>query len=389
MSKMDYTSQNDHGHNYGHGYGYGYDYSKTYDYHTVPATVTVTPPGLPARRWSEQRPTAMVPESDDSADRSDDSTGDAAPPRSDSWTVVGTPPPRQSSPTVSASAAAASASPASTSTSTSTRGSVCNNCGGRGHLYYQCKKPLTSNGIIAYKKEADGIYYLMVCRKHTFGFVDFVRGKYMVNDRIHLQTMIDEMTVSEKQMLLTSSYDELWCHLWSVKSVKLKTNNQAIEKSNSEKKFTILRQGVFINHEMTYNLETLVGASQTTWMEPEWGFPKGKKNYREQNYECAVREWEEETGQSASTITHVANMNPYEEIFMGSNYKIYKNLYYVFRHNGTECPASGLRTNDKYEISKVRWLRFDRCLNTMRHYNQEKKRILINLNITLNNYDCF
>ena len=60
------------------------------------------------------------------------------------------------------------------------------------------------------------------------------------------------------------------------------------------------------------------------WDEPEWGFPKGRRNYKEKDLECALREFEEETGIQKSSLTIIKNLNPFEEIFTGSNLKSYK-----------------------------------------------------------------
>ena len=63
----------------------------------------------------------------------------------------------------------------------------CNNCGETGHAFHQCKKPITSIGIIVYKEvgEDKQRQYLMICRKDTLGFVDFMRGKYHLHDNEH------------------------------------------------------------------------------------------------------------------------------------------------------------------------------------------------------------
>ena len=46
----------------------------------------------------------------------------------------------------------------------------------------------------------------------------------------------------------------------------------------------------------TYTLEDLIRASDTNWMNPEWGFPKGRRNYMEKDISAGIREFEEETG---------------------------------------------------------------------------------------------
>src|SRR5689334_15675323 len=96
----------------------------------------------------------------------------------------------------------------------------CNNCGDDGHLFRQCVRPIRSYGIILVqidinnfdlrdfvsslskfnKDNCDKIYakneldtrlffmlsknikFLMVRRKHSYGFISFVRGKYDKSD---------------------------------------------------------------------------------------------------------------------------------------------------------------------------------------------------------------
>ena len=95
------------------------------------------------------------------------------------------------------------------------------------------------------------------------------------------------------------------------------------EESGSRSKFTSLKEsGVF---------QTLLEESNqgVQWKEPEWGFPTGRRNYQEKDYECALRETMEETGYPVHEMKNVKNILPYEEIFLGSNYKSYKHKYYL------------------------------------------------------------
>ena len=88
----------------------------------------------------------------------------------------------------------------------------CNNCGNNGHYFYQCKKPITSIGIIAinydtYNKKHK---YLMICRKDSLGYIEFIRGKYPLDDIEYIKNIINEMTIKEKNNLLTMGFKELW-----------------------------------------------------------------------------------------------------------------------------------------------------------------------------------
>ena len=55
----------------------------------------------------------------------------------------------------------------------------CNNCDKSGHTFNNCRKPITSYGIIVFRKnEMNETEYLTVCRKHTFGYIDFMQYDY-------------------------------------------------------------------------------------------------------------------------------------------------------------------------------------------------------------------
>ena len=39
---------------------------------------------------------------------------------------------------------------------------LCNNCGNNGHLFYNCKKPITSLGMLCYRLKENEIQYLLI-----------------------------------------------------------------------------------------------------------------------------------------------------------------------------------------------------------------------------------
>ena len=86
----------------------------------------------------------------------------------------------------------------------------CNNCGKSGHLYHQCKIPITSIGIIVFRPSSNGIQYLMIRRKDSLGYVDFMRGRYPIHNKEYLMNIINEMTLEEKNKLLNIILEDLW-----------------------------------------------------------------------------------------------------------------------------------------------------------------------------------
>ena len=269
----------------------------------------------------------------------------------------------------------------------------CNNCGKNGHLMHACKNPITSNGIIVFKDSDEGASYLMIRRKDTLGFVEFIRGKYPIYNKMYLQRLIDEMTLDEKRRLQTQTFSELWTNVWG-DYLNAKYQN---EETVSCERFNLLKNGVKINrgngNSHCISLNDLIENSSTRWTEPEWGFPKGRRNYQEKDMDCALREFAEETGYDASKLIVMQNIIPYEEIFMGSNVKTYKHKYYVAyfplsqKTTANQSHVTGSPKFQKTEVSKMAWFSFEECMRHIRPYNLEKINILRNLNNALKEYE--
>jgi 8-oxo-dGTP pyrophosphatase MutT (NUDIX family) len=260
---------------------------------------------------------------------------------------------------------------------------ICNNCGKQGHLFHQCKLPITSYGIIVFRNSQEGLQFLMLRRKDSFGFIDFIRGKYSPYNIHQLKTIIDEMSVDEKERIITLSFETLWKQMWCESS----TNNSQFKSEEiiSKKKFDLLKEGVTIL-ESKITLKDLVEMSKTRWIETEWEFPKGRRNQKEKDLECALREFEEETGIDKNKLNVVENIIPFEEIFIGSNHKSYKHKYFLaYIENETDDLANYQKT----EVSKLEWKTFDKCLESIRPYNLEKKELITNINKVLQEYRLY
>ena len=127
------------------------------------------------------------------------------------------------------------------------KNNVCNNCGKQGHLFHQCKLPITSYGIILFRSTSNGLQYLMIRRKDSFGYIDFIRGKYVQNNLEHLKSIFNEMSVVEKEAIRTSTFDALWTKMWGITTM---TSQYKSEEIASQKKFEMLKAGLQINDEL-------------------------------------------------------------------------------------------------------------------------------------------
>ena len=199
-----------------------------------------------------------------------------------------------------------------------------------------------------------------------------MRGKYSLNNKEYILNMLNQMTIDEKEFIKNNNFNTLWNNVWGGNVISNQYKNEEI---NSREKFNALKEGVLFNNDLI-TLNDLIEESnqQSSWHETEWGFPKGRRNHKESDYDCALREFNEETGYSVKTLQNLQNIIPYEEIFTGSNYKSYKHKYFVMYMTYD----NSLMENEfeKSEVSKMEWKSYSDCLKSIRHYNIEKKRIL-------------
>jgi 8-oxo-dGTP pyrophosphatase MutT (NUDIX family) len=258
----------------------------------------------------------------------------------------------------------------------------CNNCGKQGHLFHQCKLPITSYGIIVCRSSERGIEFLMIRRKDSFGYIDFMRGKYSPYNLEQLQNSINEMSIAEKSKILNEGFDTLWKELWGWSTSSQYRN----EEMSSSKKFQVISNGVCVSGEEKVTLSDLVNSSTTNWEETEWEFPKGRRSNQERDLDCALREFQEETGYLAEDVSVVENILPFEEIYIGSNHKSYKHKYFIGYMSKN---IDELQNYQKSEVSKVEWKTIDKCLEAIRPYNLEKKKIISNVYKMLQEYRIF
>jgi 8-oxo-dGTP pyrophosphatase MutT (NUDIX family) len=261
----------------------------------------------------------------------------------------------------------------------------CNNCGKQGHLYHQCKMPITSIGIVVFRILNNELQYLMIRRKDTLGYIDFMRGKYSIFNKDYIMNMLKQMTMEEKHNLKTLDFDALWKGIWGNEML---SNQYKSEESISRDKFNALRHGILQQNDF-YTLEQIVNESDkfSKWTEAEWGFPKGRRNYQEKDFDCALREFTEETGFSVEHLHNIQNILPFEEIFTGSNYKSYKHKYYLTFMKAEH--TTQMENYERTEVSKMEWKTFDECIKIVRPYNLEKIKMITNINQTIKTFRLF
>lgn len=246
----------------------------------------------------------------------------------------------------------------------------CTNCAENGHILRDCTHPITSFGIIAYKifrteeeersfggislGDYPKIKMLLIQRKDTIGYTDFVRGKY---NRNLIGTYFSEMTNNEQKVLQTTCFEEIWDRLWINHKSKTYRNEYEYAKRKFESK----------------NIKELVERYPALYNNQEFGFPKGRRNIREKDMDCAIREFREETGYSICDY-ELSNNNTFVEDFTGTDNIRYKHVYYLAEMKDSAKPPVFDKQN-KYQIEEIRGINFYTLSETVclfRDYDVEK-----------------
>ena len=88
----------------------------------------------------------------------------------------------------------------------------CNNCGAKGHLFRSCNDPVLSCGIILVDTPSLPIKppdtrLIMIRRKDSMSFAEFMRGKYDVDDKDYIGKLIGNMTIAEQATIANLPFD--------------------------------------------------------------------------------------------------------------------------------------------------------------------------------------
>jgi len=252
----------------------------------------------------------------------------------------------------------------------------CNNCGNRGHVFRSCPDPVISCGILFIRGiyeplklpiKSEHVSILMVRRKDSMSYMEFIRGKYDMYDTEYIKKQLSNMTTDEQNNILKEDFETLWTKLWG--------NNRDIgsfEYNLSKDKFNSIDK------------KELIENARSRFAEPEWGFPKGRRSRGETDMECAIREFHEETNIS-SECYDISETPVFVENFTGTNNVRYRHTYFIARLK-TSLPIDlrqKLTLSQRREISKIEWKTLAECKNITRPHYTERRNMITQLEKTL------
>lgn len=299
----------------------------------------------------------------------------------------------------------------------------CSNCNRKGHTFKTCNEPIISNGIIAiyiknFNQELipllekyiiknlkifnnkynantnsphyntnnhfwldtdfkikpteinDNIQFLMVQRKNSLGYLEFIRGRYNLDNIPSLIHLIEQMTPEEIADVKNKDFDDLWNNLWD-------SNN--IRNKNHHKEYIVSKQKFY---QLKLNHSKVLDTIKPLYSFNEWGFPKGRRELYESDLVCGIREFEEETTLTENDYIILEQCKSIRENLTGTNGINYAHNYFLSILND----KSDIIDETNREIGQTKVLNLHECLERIRPYHKNKIRIIKNIYIIINNF---
>jgi 8-oxo-dGTP pyrophosphatase MutT (NUDIX family) len=203
------------------------------------------------------------------------------------------------------------------------------------------------------------IKFLLVNRRNSLNYIDFMRGKYNLDDLNSIIKMASYMSKDEIELLKNNNFNKLWTDLWLKNSYKKK---YLYEMKKSNEKFNYLKSINFFDN--------LISEYSST----EWELPKGGQKQNETYINCAIREFEEETSITKDNYKILKCNEPIYDIFTGTNNIEYRHIFYTALLTNNDIEEYQLTNNN--EIASIKWCSWSELNNIIRPYNNSKIKIL-------------
>lgn len=219
--------------------------------------------------------------------------------------------------------------------------------------------------------DPDSSRLLMVRRKDSMSYMEFIRGKYDPTEIMYVCQLFENMTIPEQTVILNETFETLWTKLWGPGR-----DQHSVEYESAKTKFESLDK------------KAIISLVPSKYAEPEWGFPKGRRMRGESDLDCATREFYEETNIPRNAYTVCTNLI-FSETFTGTNGIHYKHVYFVALLTDPSLVniKQKLTVTQRREVSAVAWKTFDECRQVTRPHYTERKSMLADIERAIQTFE--
>lgn len=202
-----------------------------------------------------------------------------------------------------------------------------------------------SYGIACFRKHNNEFSILLVKRRFTYSFYAFVYGLYRLKNFNSLIKLFNNMTNDEKSEIVRWNFDILWNRLWGL-SKPVKEKYKKIFETN------------FSNDVNKQKLLKIIQSSKS--IDPIWEIPKGHKEPYENEVQCAVREFREETGLSKTCYKILDGEKTETD---KDNNKVYV-MKYFFALINDNYKNMLLKSNIDHSVIECKWFSMSELYST-------------------------
>jgi len=223
---------------------------------------------------------------------------------------------------------------------------------------------------------------LMIKKRYTYAFFDFVFAKYKKNDDARLRSLFNQMSTQEKSEILRLDFDKLWIRIrikipiqpninkkysrtriykeqkerYSRKSMQTNTGYILYDDDwHTYKKKKDKFNTNFILSNRGKKLKRLINGTKS--VDSIWEIPKGRPAYNEKPINTALREFKEETDISLDKYTFLKHVKPIVKSYI-VNRCSYTHIYYIAISKGFDWdPEINFCSYEQNcEVEDIQWV---------------------------------
>jgi len=221
-------------------------------------------------------------------------------------------------------------------------------------------------------RDKGNVEILLIKKRYTYHFFEFVFGRYKKNDVKHLTYLFNHMTYSEKICILNMKFAEMWYKVWLNNPEKsyfygykqIKEGKISPESKKKTKKAPWKGIGCYFKKKNKFESSFMKDSGKrllnlidtSTNSEAPWDIPKGHKFPNEKDLNAAKREFEEETGVDPKNYTILWHVDPIMMSYQSQG-TTYKHYYYLAKSENDWTPkVSFKKYNQVIEVECIRWV---------------------------------